>query len=312
MTRLLFFGDIHYTSTPPRGRTSAYSAQILDKLARIAKLAKTLKVDLAVCTGDLFHRKNPPDADVTALIRAFKAFPGGRIASVLGNHDTTKPGDKRGTAYEVLCAAQVVFDFADGPYDCGGGIALLGSPWRPEDTEDALSMYWRAENEIRVSHGMLVKEDREYPFPATYAGDVDGHGLLVNGHNHSPFEVGNVVNLGSICRIGRSESCANAGARRLLYVVVDDTGKISRRFIPLPLIPDEDVFVPEDTPDAEDVASENDRGARLEEFASDVADGVVSTGSTPDELLDAMTGADPAARERARKYLADAKERLSA
>ena len=306
--KLLIIGDIHFTHEPPRARTDQYPDDILRKLAVVAGMAG--KVGAAVaCTGDIFHRKAPEERDITALIRAFKAMPGGCIYSVLGNHDTGSPGRMDGTAYECLVEAGVVQDISDRSVS-GAAFALTGRAFRPEP-----GMAYAASSEsgleVVISHGMLVPEDRPYPFAATFAGKAapDRSGvLLVNGHNHGAFDLQNVVNLGSLCRLNRGE----AGPRRILYVNAAN-GQLTWRPIDLRIRPDDDVFCGEEA--AVDLEAESGKAYRDDKLASFV-EAVAQDALTLDaeELLDKIGAAigKPADREEARRYIREAKERLKA
>lgn len=326
-TRVMFIGDVHYSCEPPRARTDKYPEHILGKLKWIAAAAKKLNVSKVVCTGDLFHRKKPREQDITALIKVFKEFPTGEVVSILGNHDTVVPGQMKGTAYECLVAAGVVFDISSN-YLIIEDLLVSGAAWAPEEDLMAAHAYdavGEAEiHEVRVSHGMLVKEDREYPFSCTPAGraiQVRGPDILINGHNHVPFETQPavmptesacpIINIGSVCRISRAES----SPRRVILVIVKG-GSISWRSIPLKMIDEDEVFRSEEEVDLDAELEDATRHEAIESFVDDLGAELDVLKATPEDLLDrlgAELGADgKKAYETARKYLVDARERLKA
>lgn len=285
-TRLLAFGDVHQSAIPPRARTAAYPKQIDAKLRWLAAACTKLKVTQAICTGDLFHRKAPEEADITALVRAFQRFPNGCVLSIPGNHDTTSPGNIAGTAFEVLVAAGVVVDLTKGSWPCldahnNPNVTVTGVPWKPEKDLQSEEAYEAAEDiehpEVRITHGMLVPDDRDYPFTATPVTSIAKHSdhpyLLINGHNHRYFTAGHRINIGSICRISRDEAEMNDGNRYAVLVIIKD-GKIEYRQIPIPVAAIEDSFRDEDGSEIDDT-EEVDKRARDDKIM-DLADTIAA------------------------------------
>ena len=284
---------------------------ILRKLDWCARLAKKCGAT-GVMTGDLFHRKRVPEQDITAMIQVLGKFPGGFVYSVLGNHDTIKPGNMVGTGYEALVAAGVVKDLDIGiTLDFGGLARLTGFAWRPETELAKIGAYARSINtrqgipEIRITHGMLVDSKGPWPFEATYAGGLKNlPDLLINGHNHVPFDAGRVINLGSLCRISEAED----GPRRVLLVQVQD-GKLSKKFIPVPL--KENVWRDRQPEPEIDIASERVK-AKIDAFVDDMAGEKSVMAIEPEALLARIPGVTKEAHAAALGYLRRARERLGA
>lgn len=316
--RCMIFGDVHATHTPPRARTTKYADHISAKLEWLAAACAKLKVEVAVSTGDLFHRKSPEERDITRLIRDFGRFPGGRILSVPGNHDTTKPGNIEGTAFETLVAAGVVQDLSAARYEHDQenftGVTITGSPWKPEADMAEESLYQVPTTafrpQIHITHGMLVPDSRDYPFACTAADtlEVPENCLLVNGHNHNPFEVGSVINVGSICRITRQDGDT---PRRFILVIVKD-GKLTWRSVPIKVVGADDpsVYKAEVDIEAED-GEDLHRDRRIMEFVDQMEGEIDVLSATPEDLIHRLGNEfDEATVEDALRYISGARDRL--
>lgn len=309
IVRLLVTGDLHYTRQPPRARRQTYAECLREKLAYLRRAAEKVGA-VAVCTGDIFHRKHPEEADISDLIRELRGFPGGFVYSVLGNHDTDSPGRMEGTAYECLVEAGVVRDLSETVVRLDG-MSLSGAPYMPEGRARELyaGVCADVEVEIRVTHGMLVPEQREYPFAATHPSEIPGRRprLLLNGHNHDPFEIDDVVNVGSVCRISRLEA---EKPRRFLFVRVED-GEVSWKSLPLPCRPVEEAFRDEEDPlEGFEEGVERDEARReIEGVARELAGDVDLLSMEPEELLRRMQvgKVSTPAVEEAFRYLAQAR-----
>lgn len=101
MSKVLIVGDCHFSDKPPASRMDDYQTAGLRKLNFITELAETVKPDMALFLGDLFHNKRPQSVShylVNAINKRMS-----RIKAVcetyliLGNHDV--PVDGKSVAY---------------------------------------------------------------------------------------------------------------------------------------------------------------------------------------------------------------------
>lgn len=87
--KIAIVGDIHISDVAPSSRTDDYRQTILNKLEFIKDTCNRKKVDVIVCLGDIFHRKNPnlnSHDMVRSLIGVFSQFEG-KVLEIPGNHD---------------------------------------------------------------------------------------------------------------------------------------------------------------------------------------------------------------------------------
>ena len=85
--KFLCIGDVHFTIDHPISRDEQYPKDILKKLVECIQLAKKLKCDYILCTGDWFHRKSQASFyEANLLMSMFKKshIP---IYGIAGNHD---------------------------------------------------------------------------------------------------------------------------------------------------------------------------------------------------------------------------------
>lgn len=291
---ILAFGDIHLSSTPPRCRTENYFDSVLRKLAWLAELAKTRGCLYAVCTGDLFHRKVARAEEISALIQAFRRFPGGRVGTVLGNHDTTSPGRMTGTGWECLYHAHVVDHLVD--VVTIDGLCITGRDWQAEENELQYRDQRLGSSFIHVTHGMLRPDPAETPFASTWIGSVASRTFLVNGHNHKPFTHGRALNLGSI-----TATAANETEPRVCAI-------ISRKGAEIIQIPLADEFVAVDEAALLGVEDRALRKNETEEFVRNAEGSLQALRIEPQELI-RQTAMSDAARELALEYLREADDR---
>lgn len=87
--RIAIIGDIHQSDVSPTSRTDDYKQTIFNKLEFIKDTCNRRGVDVAVCLGDIFHRKNPnlnSHDMVRTLIEIFSQFEA-KVLEIPGNHD---------------------------------------------------------------------------------------------------------------------------------------------------------------------------------------------------------------------------------
>ena len=87
--KMLIIGDQHLADRPPSSRKDTYRQDILDKLVWIVEYANSMKVDLILNLGDVFHIKRS-DRNSHFLVQEVARIFGASKAPVLivpGNHD---------------------------------------------------------------------------------------------------------------------------------------------------------------------------------------------------------------------------------
>ena len=87
--KIAIIGDIHQSDVAPSSRTDDYKKTIFNKLEFIRDICNKKSVDVVVCLGDIFHRKNPnlnSHEMVRTLIEIFSSFDG-KVLEIPGNHD---------------------------------------------------------------------------------------------------------------------------------------------------------------------------------------------------------------------------------
>ena len=116
--KLAIIGDIHQSDVSPTSRTDDYKKTIFGKLEFIKDVCNQRGVDVAVCLGDIFHRKNPnlnSHEMVRNLIEIFSSFEG-KVLEIPGNHDISM------TSKNLQRQPLAVLEEA-------GAISVLGYPY---------------------------------------------------------------------------------------------------------------------------------------------------------------------------------------
>lgn len=201
--RILATGDWHYAEKPPRMRKPSYPADILAKLDEAWEIARENEVDLVVCPGDFFHRRDVGYHELLAIMRSIERSPCPVVGS-LGNHDV--PGgarsDVRRRAVGVLVESEYVRHLEANPVEAGG-VCIQGRDWRPGGDGHGRPGYAGLGSEVarvhdsivvRVTHGNLYRKPPQLiGFESTTPEQVlaecaDPPDVLINGHIHG--EVG--------------------------------------------------------------------------------------------------------------------------
>lgn len=141
--RYLVLNDPHLDIYAPSSRRlDDYLATCLAKLTHIRDLCDQHDVDLLVCTGDWFHKKNPqavPHRLVGALVRWAGSITHGLkidIATTLGNHDVQfndmSEGAIRKQPVSLLLEVPGVHRLALAPYIGPDGVLFTGCDYRPD------------------------------------------------------------------------------------------------------------------------------------------------------------------------------------
>lgn len=116
--KIAIIGDIHQSDVSPTSRTDDYRKTIFNKLEFIKDVCNQRNVDVAVCLGDIFHRKNPnlnSHEMVRNLIEIFSTFEG-KVLEIPGNHDISM------TSKNLQRQPLAVLEEA-------GAISVLGFPY---------------------------------------------------------------------------------------------------------------------------------------------------------------------------------------
>lgn len=235
----LIVGDVHYAERPPKRRTLDYGAQIIEKIEWCAEVAKTTKCAGVIFTGDLFHRKQATKREVYTLMHALKKFPC-KVWGIVGNHDVVghNSDDLSGTGIGLLFESEVIIRVQEGLGALHSVVAITGADYCPDyESTDPYDIGSDQSPRIRVTHGTLVQERLPFDIPQTIATEIDvpDHVLLVNGHIHAPYEVGNVWNVGSLCRASIEDQKTNHEPRVLFAAWLK--GKWEVRSIVVPIHP---------------------------------------------------------------------------
>ena len=193
--KLLCIGDIHYSETPPCSRDEFYPRDILKKLVECISVAKKLKCDYILCTGDWFHRK----ADATfheanTLMKLLKMSPI-PFRTIYGNHDVS--GYAASTLFHKALGSLITSGHMElldtHPIDQDGLLVTGTSHNRMYDVSRAA--YFKAEGQedrysLTVTHGALILKDS-----GTFWGQHTNmdhlreikrplHNIIFNGHTH--------------------------------------------------------------------------------------------------------------------------------
>lgn len=195
MLRLLCVGDIHFSKVPPISRDENYPRDILRKFSECISLAKKLRCDYIVDTGDFFHRKSSATfEEAKILMRLFRKSPI-PVVGVGGNHDYTgyNMNTMKYRPIGNLIESRHLRLLDLEPIE-KNGVVLMGSSYtnnydisrsayiKPEGYEDRYT--------IAITHGSLVLKDNG-TFWGHYTNMNDLrkmespiHNIIFNGHMH--------------------------------------------------------------------------------------------------------------------------------
>ena len=241
----MVIGDVHYKSTPPRRRKDNYGECILAKLRWIASTGKRLGVLGYIFTGDIFDTARPPLRDVHALMEVLAEFDASRVVCV-GNHDVIghNSNDLSGTGIGVLIEAGLLNPRTEYAQGWDSPVAVCAQHYHPDYEAGGLPYNFGSTRgpEIRVTHGTVL--DHVPPWEGyTLVQDIKipDNCLIMNGHIHHPYEVGNFWNVGSLCRASIADQKVNHTPSVVVCRWHEDAWQVRR--LPVPV--EEDVWTEE-------------------------------------------------------------------
>lgn len=292
--KFVVFGDIHYKETPPAMRVEGYGEQILHKINLMQTVARKIDAKI-ICTGDIFDKKYGTTLyEINRMMETIDWVLG--WYTVLGNHDIQAYNQRIETQpIGVLYKAGRINLLKHGEYtDFNNGVFLTGEGYHVG--YDCEETYARSVEEaeckyhIHVTHGMITQ--KSVPWESVDANAVESVlecDLLLNGHNHRPFQHGErIFNIGSLARTAKEKNYLNKTPK----AVVVDTDKREAKWIDIPCV--EDVW----KDDVERQIRNNQE--ELDEFVKEMKEIEISD---EDVLVKLLEGKSEKVREKFYSYL---------
>lgn len=239
MSKLLVFNDPHIADNPPAGRKDDYMESLLAKLDEIVTLANNHRVDALVCTGDLFHVKNPAHVSHNLVSRIMEILDDltPEFYIVPGNHDLTSAG-LASLSKQPLRSLEAAgrLRILTYPITIDDEVTLLPVPWNHQRETDpeyyaVTSDKGRGVNKRRlmIAHGPLLAPGDVRPYPYLNVDDIPNHGavnVVFSGHIHERLGLTELncgtqfCNFGSVSRLSRTQ----ANMLRKVSVALYDSG----------------------------------------------------------------------------------------
>ena len=209
--KILFFTDIHITSTTPIGRSDDYTSKISSKLDEIVK--RSSEVDVILNAGDIFHRAKPNLQEISILVD-FSMRLECPMYACAGNHDLIGYNYERlrdtgiGLSSRFLKNIHLITP-SENYIKLGEGVHLhhVGM-----NTTGVVSDFFvdRLEGaNIGLIHDMLVEEPHfeDHVLLKDFSTNLD---LVFSGHSHMGYKTQKVngrgfINPGSMMRMTRKK-----------------------------------------------------------------------------------------------------------
>jgi len=220
MSKFINIGDPHIRLTAPRSRNDNIKEVFEDKFNQINELAKRENVDYILCNGDLFDRANCNVETLSFVEKLIKLLEFDVILSV-GNHSligNTMNNFEKSMIYllDRLCDNLIILR-ENNSLELDDCILHFNHYGNDNFIIDDLN---ESKPNIIVSHSMIVKE-KEF-FTCISAEDIETNAdLILNGHNHSYFQVGKVLNIGALVRLTTSKGDMDREVRVAILSVAD-------------------------------------------------------------------------------------------
>ena len=302
--RILVFNDPHIADRPPLGRKDDYCQAILNKLTMIGHLVDEQKITQVICTGDLFHYKNPKHTSLGTIyaVRTILSSYRCPVWIVPGNHYI--PGglvEIRKQPIGLVTSPNVNVIAGS-----GNSISpLLQMVWRPYDRKrDCDPTYYElAEAELAQSkslatimfaHGSIIAPGQTRPYPYITIDQINLQGItsFYCGHIHEDLGTHFIkqgewtcqfTNVGALARTSRIDANMTRKIQvTILSVKQDIPLEFSSRSIVLDVPPAEEIFHEQVVVAGQEVPDS------IIEFAESVAQGLQAETIDLDTLLQSM------------------------
>lgn len=223
MSKIIAFSCPHIKFDAPTNRKENYGLLVLEKIEWLFNEAERRDANL-VCVGDLFDKKQGTTfRELYSLIKILEKNKK-RMYFTAGNHDLQAyRADYSTQPIGILIESGLIKHIKDNDeLDFENGVVLTASNYKANyECEETYSRSVKNDClfHIHLTHGMLV--NKSVPFEATMASEVEpilNCDLLINGHNHEPWEYGDrIYNVGSVARIAKDKNYLNKQPK-CLYV----------------------------------------------------------------------------------------------
>lgn len=321
--------DIHLADKNPLGRVGNYQDQLFEKLSGVAAIMADKGADLLVCTGDIFHLKQPnfvSHALVNRIMDMFRYDFEMPVLIVPGNHDLSEAGLDSLPRQPLgsLFASDVAIPLmSEQEYLVSNGKVRAMFVGRPFATESDLNPYYylgtddersmaardKANVIIMVAHGSLIPTAKVAPPYENIAADSipwdDGAyvpDILFAGHLHEDYGLHKIkggpiyVNFGSFGRPSRNQK--DVDKRDFAFTTITDEMHITIERIPIPhMLPAAEVFLEK---------AEQHEDEALAEFAEQLASSLTLEDGNVEDALAALGEIPANVKARLRKYLEEA------
>lgn len=264
LASLIDMGDFHATYINPQNRIDDYRQTLLTKFEWI--LNEGLHTSLGIIqVGDFFNSFKTPIwfiAQIAYMLRISKC----NCFSIYGQHDMKYHSpDISGVPLNLLNKAGLVDILNDEPLSVpkhsnilNDFIHIYGSSWG----EPIPEIIDPSKFNILVTHRMVVKNklwSAQTDF--VYATELEktGFDLILSGDNHQKFQIGKVINAGSVMR-STSAQIDHIPAIFKIWIWPDKYYEVEE--IPIPIEPAEKVF------NLEKVEREKKETKEMEQFAN--------------------------------------------
>ena len=252
--RILTLADIHISDQGPISRKDNYKETILNKLEQVKDLCETLRIDLVLISGDIFHIKTPTKNShflVSQLITLFKSYPC-PIYTIFGNHDLRHNNIQTliNQPLNTLLKSGACNLITDNIFSENNSIRIFSVDFLQNPEYASFNKESMGEKvQIVVAHVTASSTftdlfgERVYSYQELSKCSPD---VFVFGHYHPDQDIEVInnkhfINVGSISRgslkkdeLNRIPSCG--------YIEVDDSFNISTKKIPLTVLTPDEIF----------------------------------------------------------------------
>lgn len=274
--RCAVVGDVHFTATPPSGRTSTYAQEIHLSLDQVGRIAAAHDVDIDLYVGDLLHSKGrTTHGEVASLAESIRSTGKRPRAAIPGNHDMQGNNVQNAMfeqPYAVLAHAGVFHDLANTPLDPFSEfeVVVAGVPFGTDLSleNNASSAYSEIADAVKMCAGkpaaiVVLTHDEMTPDGSVGRNGtalvkrlMDHYGCpvaVVNGHLHvtptatpvtSKDRIGGYfINIGSLARTSISDSDDAAVAIVDFDYASPKAVGLSVKLVPITNLPRVEAFV---------------------------------------------------------------------
>lgn len=329
MFKLLIACDPHNCDVSPETRKDDYPLAILNKQRFMFRYAEEKGFNAVVFAGDLFHRKRPNYnshrlvSELLEMYLDWKVRTGGRIFSVVGNHDfyfTLENLEKQpihvlvqAGALEILDGTPILFEDA--------GVELNGMPYNEEAYDDVAAYSLREADpdslKIHIFHQTLLPDGQSFFGGFTNFNQIQDISakIIACGHFHPGYDppvqeaFGKYwINPGAISR-GTAEDHNLKREPSFVGVAIDEGEVKGWKVVPIPCQLAEEVF------SVDNIEAAKSQRREVEEFVASVSNSIrtdveVSTVEGLKAALSELSD-DADVILRAKKYIDDAAEDLN-